>query len=267
MTVLADRIVAAPTEEEIMILAREAATAIDAGDHVAQFFAVGHGVHVIRRRAMAKAGSNQPRGQKYSRAFADLLDGEPAIKAVFDSRAITDVLWCVENEAVVLEIIADMPEKLRRNLNPGTLRRAAFDLIKSRSNASAKPARASVKDQLADAFKERDEEHALRVAAEDEVRTLREGFNAISLEKVDVEGWTSVLKSVPYETIKAVMTACKVALGEIAPPTRVVRKVKVKLPKDASARQRQAQERRERLEAIKAQRELAAYSPATAEQE
>ena len=76
-----------------------------------------------RVAAMAKAGTNQPIGKTYNKAFSDWLDARPWAREI-DKASRNQAMWCAENDAAIEKWreTVGLSQRLMMN-HPGTLKR------------------------------------------------------------------------------------------------------------------------------------------------
>lgn len=123
------------TEHEARIEAEAEAAAerIKRGQHWTDWLAIGEGLVVGRLKAMRRAGTNQPVGGGYNRAFGDWLDGHKWARDL-DKATRNHAMWCADNRLKIEAWRETLAANQRALINhPSTTKRRYEALTKDKA--------------------------------------------------------------------------------------------------------------------------------------
>ena len=118
----------AETESEARkeALAAEADGRIQRGAHWEDWMFIADGFAVGRDKAMRLAGTNQPYGKRYTRAFAEWAAGRPWVKN-YDKGTRSNLLWCADHRSEVEAWRSTLAQNERAKLNHPTNLKRRYD--------------------------------------------------------------------------------------------------------------------------------------------
>jgi hypothetical protein len=106
--------------------AEAAAERIKRGDHWLDWIAVGEGLVIGRLRAMRKAGTNQPIGAAYNRAFGDWMDQHKWARDL-DRATRNHAMWAAENRNEIDRWRETLAQNVRARMNHPTTMKRQFE--------------------------------------------------------------------------------------------------------------------------------------------
>jgi predicted Fe-S protein YdhL (DUF1289 family) len=177
---------------------------IKTGTHWADWTYVADGLVVGRAKAMRRAGTNQPFGRGYTKAFSDWMSEQPWAKAL-DTATRNHCFWCADHRSEIEEWRATLAQDKRALLNHPTTVRRKYE--------------ATHKDEIKNPLKPRKETQAQANAREnielwDKVKKLereaRDGGSLFDLKNDSVEDIAMVIVStMSADRLKRLLAAIK----------------------------------------------------------
>jgi hypothetical protein len=125
--------------------AEEAALRIQRGDHWLDWIAVGEGLVIGRLKAMRRAGTNQPIGSAYNRAFGLWLD-EHRWARDLDKATRNHAMWCADHRNEIERWRETLAQNVRVRLNHPTATKRRFEAERA-VRPDAAPAQGETKTQ------------------------------------------------------------------------------------------------------------------------
>jgi hypothetical protein len=116
----------AAREANLERAAEEAADRIKRGQHWLDWLAIGEGLVVGRLKAMRRAGTNQPQGAPYNRAFGDWMD-EHRWARDLDKATRNHAMWAADNRAVIEAWRETLAQNVRAALNHPTSTKRRYE--------------------------------------------------------------------------------------------------------------------------------------------
>lgn len=117
------------TEDHETRLETEAAAAaerIKGGQHWNDWIAIAEGLAVGRQKAMRRAGTNQPIGAVYNRAFGEWLDAHKWARDL-DKATRNHCIWCADNRDAIERWRATLAENQRGMINHPTTTKRRYE--------------------------------------------------------------------------------------------------------------------------------------------
>lgn len=177
--------------------AEEAAQRVRRGNHWLDWLAIGEGLVIGRLKAMRRAGTNQPMGATYNRAFGEWMDAHQWARDL-DKAARNHAMWAADNRDAIERWRETLAANVRAMINHPTTTKRRFEA------AFKVKADGVVRQSL----KEKFEAELLRL--EEENTALR--------KRLDKEGSLFDLKQDSVKTIAATIagSVTPYRLGELA---------------------------------------------------
>jgi hypothetical protein len=113
-------------EAEKEAKAAEAAERIKTGTHWSDWMYVADGLVVGRAKAMRHAGTNQPVGAAYNRAFGAWMTERPWARDL-DKATRNHCFWCADHRSEIEEWRATLAQSERNTMNHPTVMRRRYD--------------------------------------------------------------------------------------------------------------------------------------------
>jgi hypothetical protein len=145
-------------EENAEKAAEEAAERIKRGQHWLDWLAIGKGLVVGRLKAMRRAGTNQPQGSPYNRAFGEWLDSHRWARDL-DKATRNHAMWCADNEAAIEAWRETLAQNIRAALNHPTSTKRRYEAttgVKAEAKEKAEPKAQRIERELEAMSAERD---------------------------------------------------------------------------------------------------------------
>jgi len=137
------------------------------GDHWLDWLAVGEFLIVGRLQAMRRAGTNQPVGSAYNRAFGTWLDEHQEFR-MLDKATRNHAMWAAENRDAIERWRETLAQNVRARINHPTTMKRAWDAANKVREVSAETPAVETKAQKLEREIVRlsEENHALKKRAE-----------------------------------------------------------------------------------------------------
>lgn len=113
-------------EERIEREAEAAAKHLREGQQWEDWLAIGRLMQVGRNKAMLRAGTNEPIGARYNKAFGEWLDARQWLRDI-DKATRLHSMWCIDHLDDLLKLRENMGQTKRDNANHPTVMRRAWD--------------------------------------------------------------------------------------------------------------------------------------------
>jgi hypothetical protein len=182
-------------DEEAIAQACVTAEELSKGEQILKYLVVARGLEVISKKAQKTSHSTKPKGKQYNRALAAALKEYPELADVSKGPQLSGAVYVVQNWDAALPRIKAMTHGQLANFNFHSLRvamqREAKEL-KDAETGKVKEKKLTLRDELEDAWKERDdlreENKALRRFSvvdndpRDFVAFLASQFEAVAIE-------------------------------------------------------------------------------------
>jgi hypothetical protein len=132
------------TEDETRLETEAAAAAerIKGGQQWRDWIAIGEGIAVGRLKSMRRAGTNQPLGATYIRAFSQWLDAHQWARDL-DGATRNHVVWCADNRPAIEAWRATLAENQRSLINHPTTTKRRYEAA-TKAKVDAKPPKRKV---------------------------------------------------------------------------------------------------------------------------